>query len=48
MYLKDINGTVIKPVKVGKVESTAIDPTAKRSTNDASAKLFARAKCEDN
>lgn len=48
MHLKDINGTVIKPVKVGKVESTAIDPTVKRSTNDASAKGFARANCEDN
>ncbi|KAI7326877.1 hypothetical protein KC326_g163 [Hortaea werneckii] len=46
LYLKDVNGTVIQPVKVGEVESTA-GGTGEAKRSPAPESVFARSNCEE-
>ncbi|KAI7524303.1 hypothetical protein KC331_g18178, partial [Hortaea werneckii] len=46
LYLKDVNGTVIQPVKVGEVESTA-GSTGEAKRSPAPESVFARSNCEE-
>ncbi|KAI7002012.1 hypothetical protein KC359_g146 [Hortaea werneckii] len=46
LYLKDVNGTVIQPVKVGEVEATA-SGTGEEKRDPAPESVFARSNCEE-